>query len=72
MLYSIESLEIHTEIAGQEAQRQEKTRNDGELFHAVVLVRSDGVENEIYQVVRRSPHLIVAVLNEKGMVFDIT
>ena len=39
-------LEVHTEVARQERQRQEETRNKRQLSHAFILAGCDSVEDQ--------------------------
>ena len=43
-------IKVHTKVARQKRQRQEETRNERQLSHALVLVGRDAVEDERGQV----------------------
>ena len=46
LVHDRHGIEIHAEVAGQERQRQKEAGHQGELPHALVLARSNSVEDE--------------------------
>lgn len=51
-----ELLEIHPEVANKEGHGQEEDGHEGELLHALVLVRAHGVEDQVDHAVGGAAH----------------
>ncbi|KAG7153078.1 hypothetical protein HYQ46_000125 [Verticillium longisporum] len=64
-------LKVLAEIARNEGQRQEDDRDHSQLLHALVLVRRDGVEDEVNEVVGAALDLLHGFRDDDAVIEDV-